>query len=120
MSYIPNNIICIMSANSCPRIPHIRMQLDNVNPFIVLPPCCLYSNKDLWRFDDEKKNIYYSQQEDKRRNYNNPEEQVQVEAYLKLIFSYGYPSNRIKLFVSIAMGVSTKEADIVVYNDDEY
>lgn len=71
------------------------------------------------KFDDEQKNIYYCLQENKRRNYNNPEEQVQVETYLKLIFSYGYSFNRIRLFVSVPMGVSTKEADIVVYNDDD-
>ena len=46
------------------------------------------------KFDEEKKNIYYLHQNDKRRNYNNPEEQVQAEAYLKLIFSYGYPAER--------------------------
>lgn len=34
------------------------------------------------KFDEEKKNIYYIHQNDKRRNYNNPEEQVQAEAYL--------------------------------------
>ena len=60
------------------------------------------------KFDDEQKNIYYCLQENKRRNYNNPEEQVQVETYLKLIFSYGYSFNRIRLFVSVPMGVSTQ------------
>ena len=71
------------------------------------------------KFDEEKKNIYYIHQNDKRRNYNNPEEQVQAEAYLKLIFSYGYPAERIKQFVNVTMGSSVREVDIIVYNDDE-
>lgn len=71
------------------------------------------------KFDEEKKNIYYIHQNDKRRNYNNPEEQVQSEAYLKLIFSYGYPAERIKQFVNVTMGTSVREVDIIVYNDDE-
>lgn len=73
----------------------------------------------LIRFDEEQKNIYYIHQEDKRRNYNNPEEKVQAEAYLKLVLNYGYPPNRIVQFKSVTMGASVKEVDIVVYNDDE-
>ena len=71
----------------------------------------------LIRFDEEQKNIYYIHQ-DKRRNYNNPEEQVQAEAFLKLVLEYGYPVKRIQQFISVQMGVSTKEADIIVYADD--
>jgi type I restriction enzyme M protein len=40
--------------------------------------------KGLIRFDEDKKNIFYSHQ-DKRRNYTNPEEQVQAETFLKLV-----------------------------------
>ena len=43
----------------------------------------------LIRFDDEKKNIFYIHQ-DKRRNYTDPEEQVQAETFLKLVLEYGY------------------------------
>lgn len=32
--------------------------------------------------------------------------------------TYGYDQKRIRLFVPVAMGSSTKEADIIVYNDD--
>jgi type I restriction enzyme M protein len=71
----------------------------------------------LMRFDEEQKNIYYIHQ-DKRRNYNKPEEQVQAEAFLKLVLEYGYPVKRIQQFISVQMGVSTKEADIIVYADD--
>lgn len=73
--------------------------------------------KGLIRFDEEQKNIFYIHQ-DKRRNFNNPEEQVQAETFLKLVLEYGYPVQRIQQFVSVTMGSSTKEADIIVYNDD--
>jgi type I restriction enzyme M protein len=73
----------------------------------------------LIRFDEEKKNIYYIHQGEKRRNYNNPEEKVQAEAYLKLVLTYGYSPERIVQFKSVTMGASVKEVDIVVYNDDE-
>lgn len=73
----------------------------------------------LIRFDEDKKNIYYIHQGDKRRNYNNPEEIVQAEAYLKLILTYGYSPARIIQFKSVTMGASVKEVDIIVYNDDE-
>jgi hypothetical protein len=45
--------------------------------------------KGFIRFDDDRKNIFYIHQ-DKRRNYNNPEEQVQAETFLKLVLEYGY------------------------------
>lgn len=73
--------------------------------------------QNLIRFDEEQKNIFYIHQ-DKRRNYNNPEEQVQAETFLKLVLEYGYPVQRIQQFVSVTMGSSIKEADIIVYNDD--
>lgn len=73
--------------------------------------------KRLIKFDDEKKYITYVHQ-NKKRNYSNPEEQVQTEAFLKLILTYNYPPERIRQYVSITMGSETKEADIIVYNDD--
>ena len=73
--------------------------------------------QNLIRFDDDRKNIFYIHQ-DKRRNFNNPEEQVQAETFLKLVLEYGYPVQRIQQFVSVKMGISTKEADIIVYADD--
>ncbi len=74
--------------------------------------------KGLILFDEEKKKITYTHQ-GKTRNYNNREEKVQAEAFLKLVFSYNYPIERIKQFVLVTMGASVKEADIVVYKDDE-
>lgn len=74
--------------------------------------------KGLIAFDEERKKITYIYQ-GKTRNYTNPEELVQAEVFLKLVLSYNYPVERIKQFVSVTMGASVKEADIVVYNDDE-
>ena len=75
-------------------------------------------DKGLIALDEENKYITYIHQ-NKKRNYTNPEEQVQAETFLKLVLSYGYPVEKIKQFVSITMGSTTKEADIVVYNDEK-
>ncbi len=69
------------------------------------------------RLEDDEKFIVYIHQ-NKRRSFQNPEEKVQAEAFLKLIFDYNYPVLRIRQFVPVTMGSNTKEADIVVYNDD--
>lgn len=74
--------------------------------------------KELIRFDEDRNFIIYVHQ-NKKRNYNNPEEKVQAETFLTLVLIYGYPENRIKQFIPVQMGSETKEADIVVYNDDE-
>lgn len=68
-------------------------------------------------FNEEKSRITYTFQK-KERNYNNPEEKVQAEAFLRLILDYHYPEKRIKQFVPVTMGREIKEADIVVYDDD--
>ena len=52
------------------------------------------------------------------RNYTHPEEKVQAETFLKLVLEYGYKPDRIKIYHPVKMGVETKEADIVIYNDD--
>lgn len=74
--------------------------------------------KGLIRFDEERNFITYVHQ-NKKRNYNNPEEKVQAETFLTLVLIYGYPENRIKQFIPVQMGSETKEADIAVYSDDE-
>ena len=74
--------------------------------------------KQLIKFDAEKKYITYIHQ-NKKRNYTNPEEQVQAESFLKLALTYCYPVERIVQFKSVPMGSTVKEVDIVVYNDDE-
>ncbi len=74
--------------------------------------------KGLIRFDEDRNFITYVHQ-NKKRNYNNPEEKVQAETFLTLVLIYGYPENRIKHFIPVQMGSETKEADIAVYSDDE-
>lgn len=76
-------------------------------------------NKGLIKFDDERKYITYVHQ-NKRRNYSNPEEQVQADSFLKLVLIYGYAPERIAQFVSVKIGSDTREADIIVYNNDEH
>lgn len=73
--------------------------------------------KGLISFNDDISRITYVFQK-KERNYNNPEEKVQAETFLRLIIDYNYPVNRIKQFVSVTMGREVKEADIIVYKDD--
>ena len=73
--------------------------------------------KGLILFNDDMSRITYTHQ-NKERNYNNPEEKVQAEAFLKLILDYNYPVSRIKQFVPVTMGREIKEADIVVYADE--
>lgn len=74
--------------------------------------------KSLIRFDEDRNFVTYLHQ-NKKRNYNNPEEKVQTETFLSLILLYNYPVNRIKLFVPVQMGAETKEADLIVYADDK-
>lgn len=73
--------------------------------------------KGLITFNDDRSRITYVYQK-KERNYNNPEEKVQTEAFLRLILDYHYPVSRIRLFVPVTMGREIKEADIVVYADE--
>ncbi|MDE7173331.1 MAG: type I restriction enzyme HsdR N-terminal domain-containing protein, partial [Helicobacter sp.] len=72
--------------------------------------------RGLIAFDENKECIIYIHQ-NKKRKYANPEEQVQASAFLKLILEYNYPVEYIKQFESVQMGSSTKEADIIVFND---
>lgn len=73
----------------------------------------------LVKFDEDRNFITYIDQ-NKKRNFKNPEEKVQSETFLTLITIYGYSERRIKQFVSVQMGVETKEADIIVYSDDKH
>ncbi|MCP4179719.1 MAG: hypothetical protein GY756_18320 [bacterium] len=74
-------------------------------------------DKGFIRFDDEKKYIIYTN-ENKKRNFKNPEEKVQAKTFLRLIFEYGYKPERIRQFVKVSVGSKRKEIDIIVYNDD--
>lgn len=73
--------------------------------------------QNLISFNEDMSRITYVFQ-NKERNFNNPEEKVQAEAFLRLILDYNYPVERIKQFVPVTMGSETKEADIVVFEDD--
>jgi type I restriction enzyme M protein len=75
-------------------------------------------NQKYIRFEDDGKYIVYSLQ-DKRRNYDNPEEKIQAGAFLSLVFTYKYPEKRVRQFTPVRMGSQTKEADIIVYADDD-
>lgn len=74
-------------------------------------------DKGFISFNEDKSRITYVHQ-NKERNYNNPEEKVQAETFLKLILDYNYPVSRIRQFVPVTMGREVKEADIVVYADE--
>jgi hypothetical protein len=56
--------------------------------------------KNLIALSEDDKTITYLHQ-NKRRNYANPEEQVQAETFLKLLLEYGYPIEQIAQFVTV-------------------
>lgn len=64
--------------------------------------------KNLISFNEDMSRITYVFQK-KERNYNNPEEKVQAETFLRLILDYNYPVKRIKQFVPITMGSETRK-----------
>ena len=74
-------------------------------------------DKGLISFNEDRSRITYIFQK-KEHNYNNPEEKVQAETFLRLILDYNYPVSRIRQFVPVTMGSDIKEADIVVYDDE--
>ena len=74
--------------------------------------------KGLITITDEGKSIKYCNYH-RPKNFSNPEEKVQAETFLKLVLEYGYKAERIKPYESVKMGSDTKEADLIVYNDDE-
>lgn len=72
----------------------------------------------LIKFDESESLITYVHQ-GIIRNYQNPEEKIQAQTFLKLIIDYNYPVNQVKQFVKVQMGAETKEADIIIYSDKE-
>lgn len=74
-------------------------------------------DKGLISFNEDRSRIRYNWQK-KERNYNNPEEKVQLLAFLQLILDYNYPESRIRQFEPVTMGSEIKEADIVVFDDE--
>ncbi|MCI4666585.1 MAG: type I restriction enzyme HsdR N-terminal domain-containing protein [Bacteroidia bacterium] len=68
---------------------------------------------------NEKKDqiIYLSQ--GKERKWSNPEEKVQAETYLKLIYDYKYPPEYLRVCQKVQIGSSTREGDVMVYKDKD-
>jgi type I restriction enzyme M protein len=67
--------------------------------------------------EDEKQIAYCNFH--RPRNYNNPEEKVQAETFIKLVLQYGYSSDKIRMYETVTMGADKREADIIVYADDD-
>lgn len=76
-------------------------------------------DKGLITVSEDNKTVKYIHQ-NKSRNLNNPEEKVQVEAFLRLVLEYGYPVEHIEQFVTVTMGADKREADIIVYEDAKH
>ena len=74
--------------------------------------------RKLLRLEDQGASIVYLPQ-GKRRSVQHSEELVQAAAYVRLVADYGYKPKRIRHYVPVQMGVELKEADIIVYSDDE-
>ncbi len=72
----------------------------------------------LIKFNSDRTYITYVDQ-NISRNYNNPEEKIQAETFCKLVLQYKYPASHIRQFVSVTVGADTKQADIIVYNDEK-
>jgi type I restriction enzyme M protein len=67
---------------------------------------------------DDCTTIYYNCKNKRKRSLTNPEEFVQATAFLKLIEEYDYLPQNISVNESVQMGSETKEADILVYNEN--
>ncbi|APC91316.1 MULTISPECIES: restriction endonuclease subunit M [Francisella] len=68
------------------------------------------------RLDDEYRRITYVFQ-DRSRNIDNPEERIQADTFLKLVYDYDYSPEYINQFEVITDGSTKKEVDMVVYDD---
>ncbi|MEL7532304.1 MAG: type I restriction enzyme HsdR N-terminal domain-containing protein [Bacteroidota bacterium] len=73
--------------------------------------------KDRYVHLDEKNDTITYLPQGKSRKYSNPEEQVQLETYLDLIYHFGYPPEYLRVSERMKIGSETREADIVVYRD---
>ena len=61
--------------------------------------------------------IKYNCKNNTKRRLQNPEEFVQSEVFLKLIYEYDYLPENISVNESVQIGSDTREADILVYNN---
>ncbi len=69
--------------------------------------------------DEIRQIVFPNQKSLKSVDYSKPEVKVQVEIFLKLILQYDYKADRIRQYVPVKMGADNREADIIVYNDDD-
>ena len=75
--------------------------------------------KDRYVVINERRNVVTYLPQGKERDYGNPEEKVQLETYLDLIYNYDYPPEKLRVCEKVKIGSSTREADIVVYKDKQ-
>ena len=74
--------------------------------------------KDKFVYIDEKQDLLIYQPQGKERRLSNPEERVQLQTYLNLIYEYSYPPEHLRVCEKIQIGSSTREGDILIYLDD--
>lgn len=73
--------------------------------------------KDKYIFvNNDYTTIQYNAKNKTKRRLQNPEEFVQSEAFLKLIYDYDYSPEHISVNEAIQVGSGMKEADLLVYN----
>lgn len=68
---------------------------------------------------DDNNYIIYNCKNRVKRKLSNPEEFVQATTFLKLIFEYNYSPLNISVNENVQVGSSTREADIIVYNETD-
>lgn len=68
--------------------------------------------------ENKDKNVVYHGKNKQSRRLQNPEEFVQLQTFLKLIINYNYSPQNISINESVQIGSGTKEADLMVYNDN--
>ncbi len=73
--------------------------------------------KDRFVHIDSKRDTVTYLPQGKSRKYSHPEEQVQLETYLELIYEFGYPPEQLRVCEKMKIGSENREADIVVYKD---
>lgn len=73
--------------------------------------------KDRYIAIDKKKGTVTYLPQGKTRNLDTPEEKVQLDTYLALIYDYGYPPEYLRVSERVTIGSSRREADVVVFKD---
>lgn len=79
----------------------------------------------LFTFNDEETHIIYNtnQKKGNRQPWNETEEKIRAEVFVKYILEYEYPISHIKIEVPVKKGSSDKDknrADIIIYKDESH